>query len=219
MLPPRRTNPGKSPSRAARQRADAKPAGTLRIIAGSLRGSRLAVPDRPGLRPTPERVRETLFNWLAPLIEGARCLDLFAGTGALGVEALSRGAAEVVFVERDVQLASDLRANLMRLHQAARVECADALPWLDRTDASGAGGAFDLVFLDPPFAADLWTAVAGRLQTRGLLKPGAHIYVECPADAMPSLPSHWVAHREGKAGDVRFALYRKMDPVSVPAPC
>src|SRR6185436_11068713 len=122
-----------------------------------------------------ERVRETLFNWLAPMIDGARGLDLFAGTGALGIEALSRGAAEVVFVEREAQLAADLRANLVRLRQAARVECADALAWLDRADT---GGAFDLVFLDPPFAADLWTAVAQRLQARALLSQGALVYVE-----------------------------------------
>ncbi len=218
MLPPRRINPGKSASPAAPRRAQAKAAGKLRIIAGTLRGSRLAVPDRPGLRPTPERVRETLFNWLAPMIDGARCLDLFAGTGALGIEALSRGAATVVFVERDAQLASDLRANLTRLDQAARVDCADALTWLERADASGADAAFDLVFLDPPFAADLWTPVARCLEQRGLLRPGALIYVECPADVAFALPADWLAHREGKAGDVRFALYRKTGPVPVQHP-
>ncbi|HSE11103.1 MAG TPA: 16S rRNA (guanine(966)-N(2))-methyltransferase RsmD, partial [Rudaea sp.] len=102
--------------------------GKLRIIGGSLRGSKLAVDDVAGLRPTPDRVRETLFNWLAPIIDGARCLDLFAGTGALGVEALSRGAASVDFVERDPRLAQSLRQNLQRLRQAdATVRCADAL--------------------------------------------------------------------------------------------
>src|SRR5512142_1045891 len=95
--------------------------GKLRIIGGSLRGSRLVVPDLPGLRPTPDRVRETLFNWLMPVIEGAQCLDLFAGTGALGIEALSRGAAGVDFVETDAKLAELLRANLARLKQAASV--------------------------------------------------------------------------------------------------
>jgi 16S rRNA (guanine966-N2)-methyltransferase len=215
MLPPRRTTLGKPRSPATASRSDAKAAGSLRIIAGTLRGSRLAVADRVGLRPTPERVRETLFNWLVPLIDGTRCLDLFAGTGALGIEALSRGAAEVVFVERDAQLAANLRANLLRLRQAARVECADAPAWLERSDASGADGAFDLVFLDPPFAADQWTAVAQRLQARGLLKPGALVYVECPADAAPSLPANGLAHREGRAGDVRFALYRVADVLPV----
>ncbi|MFI4970963.1 MAG: 16S rRNA (guanine(966)-N(2))-methyltransferase RsmD, partial [Lysobacterales bacterium] len=135
--------------------------GTLRIVAGSLRGSKLAVPDREGLRPTSDRVRETLFNWLAPVIAGARCLDLYAGTGALGIEALSRGAGECVFVERDRDLCEGLRGNITRLHVAnARVVNADTDGFL----AAPATQAFDLVFLDPPFATDLWAAAAGRLE-------------------------------------------------------
>ena len=130
--------------------------GRIRIIGGSLRNSRLEVPDRPGLRPTPERVRETLFNWLAPVIAGSRCLDLFAGTGALGVEALSRGAARAQFVERDGRAVQALRANLARLKAAdGRVAEADALAWLQ-----GEAEPFDLVFLDPPFAAAAWTPAA-----------------------------------------------------------
>ncbi|HEX7113288.1 MAG TPA: 16S rRNA (guanine(966)-N(2))-methyltransferase RsmD [Mizugakiibacter sp.] len=180
-------------------------AGRVRIIAGRLRGSKLAVPDLPGLRPTPDRVRETLFNWLAPTIDGARCLDLFAGTGALGIEALSRGAGSVTFVERDTRLAAALRDNLARLGQAGgSVECIDAADFL-----RGAATPFDLVFLDPPFADERWTAAATALETGGWLKPGALIYVEAPADAAPALPAGWAPHREGRAGGVRYALYRR----------
>jgi len=177
----------------------------LRIVAGSLRGSRLAVPDRPGLRPTSDRVRETLFNWLMPVIEGARCLDLYAGTGALGIEAISRGASACTFVESDRALARDLAANLARLKvETARVIEADALATL-----AGRAEAFDIVFLDPPFGGDLWDASAERLETRGWLAPNAWIYVESPADAALALPPTWTLHREGRAGAVRFALYRR----------
>ncbi|MEO6800297.1 MAG: 16S rRNA (guanine(966)-N(2))-methyltransferase RsmD, partial [Rhodanobacter sp.] len=122
--------------------------GRIRIIGGSLRNSRLQVPDLPGLRPTPERVRETLFNWLAPIIEGARCLDVCAGTGALGIEACSRGAASVQFVERDACAAQALRENLTRLQVDAPVSTLDARAFL-----GGVAQAFDVVFLDPPFAS------------------------------------------------------------------
>ena len=195
MLPPRRSRPVSTPPAATAP-------GKLRIIAGSLRNSRLAVPDRPGLRPTPERVRETLFNWLMPVLPGARCLDLFAGTGALGIEALSRGAGEVVFVERDAALAAALRANLERLRQLqVPVVCADALNWLREPQP-----LFDIVFLDPPFALDLWQAAAQALAPS--LVPGAWIYVESPAATVPALPADWRLHREGRAGEVRYALYR-----------
>lgn len=172
-----------------------------------MRGSRITVPDRPGLRPTPDRVRETLFNWLAPVIEGARCLDLFAGTGALGIEALSRGAAPVDFVEADARLADLLRANLVRLKQDANVHVVDALRFLAR-DAT----RYDVVFLDPPFAANLWGDAARALEAHGRLLDSAWIYVESPAGAEPELPRNWALHREGRAGEVRFALYRRAGP-------
>ena len=181
------------------------PTGKVRIIGGHLRGSRLEVPDRPGLRPTPDRVRETLFNWLMAHVGGARCLDLYAGTGALGIEALSRGAREVVFAERDPGLAAALRANLARLGQASvQVIAGEALAALDAQAAP-----FDIVFLDPPFADDLWAAAAQRLETRGLLRTAAHVYVEMPLEAHPALPAEWHLHREGKAGQVRHLLYRR----------
>lgn len=187
-------------------RPDARP-GRLRIIGGSLRGSRIEVPSAPGLRPTPDRARETLFNWLAPVIEGACCLDLFAGTGALGIEALSRGAAEVDFVETDSALVSLLRANLERLKKTAQVHRHEALQFLADTDAR-----YDIVFLDPPFAAGLWTQAAQTLEQRDRLAPHALIYVESPAQEIPSLPPNWNLHREGRTGAVRNALYRRAEP-------
>ena len=188
------------------------PPGKLRIVAGSLRGSRLAVPHNAGLRPTPDRVRETLFNWLAPVIEGARCLDLFAGTGALGIEALSRGAGSCTFVESDRALARLLEENLARLKVAnARVLATDATAML-----AGAAQPFDIVFLDPPFGANLWNEAARRLESGGWLSGDAWIYVESPVDAELALPPAWMLHREGRAGAVRYALYRRApaDPLS-----
>ena len=180
-----------------------RPPGHVRIIAGSLRGSKLAVPDRPGLRPSADRVRETLFNWLQPMLPGARVLDLFAGTGALGFEAVSRGAAAATLVERDPGLAEGLRANAQRLKVGnLRVHTADALAWLQ----SPPSAAYDLVFLDPPFEAGLWEEAARRLGP--WLAPEAWIYVETPAKTAPALPPGWRPHREGQTRDVRYALFR-----------
>ncbi len=181
--------------------------GKIRIVGGSLRGSRIDVADGEGLRPTSDRVRETVFNWLSPMIAGARCLDLFAGTGALGVEAISRGAAECVFVERDRTLAQQLGQTLSRLKiENASVINADALNWLDM-DAR----RFDLVLLDPPFADDFWMQAASRLESGDWLADDAWIYVETPAGMRPVLPNSWRLHRESRAGAVHFALYRR-DP-------
>lgn len=179
--------------------------GRIRIIGGSLRNSRLDVPDLPGLRPTSERVRETLFNWLAPIIEGARCLDLCAGTGALGIEALSRGAASARFVECDSRAAQALRQNLERLKMTAgQVTVVDAQRFLD-----GSPQSVDLVFLDPPFTQDLWNALARQLEHGGWLATGATIYVESPRGLVPLLPPNWQLFRVGQAGEVRYALYRR----------
>ena len=182
--------------------------GRIRIIAGRLRGSRIDVPAREGLRPTPDRVRETLFNWLAPYLEGARVLDLFAGTGALGIEALSRGAGEVDFVERERALSEALRATLARLKQTAVVHPMPAEQFL-----ASARTPYAVVFLDPPYAADLWTIVARRLEDGGFLADGAMVYVESPRRTVPDLPPAWRLHRELDAGDVRAALYRRVAPV------
>ncbi|HEU4663437.1 MAG TPA: 16S rRNA (guanine(966)-N(2))-methyltransferase RsmD [Dokdonella sp.] len=183
--------------------------GAVRIVAGRLRGSRLAVPVREGLRPTPDRVRETLFNWLMPYLPGMRCLDLYAGTGALGIEALSRGAGACTFVERDRELCRALADNLARLRVAgADVVHADAAGWL-----TGAATPYDLVFLDPPFDAGLWQGAAAAIEQGGWLADGGFAYVESPREARFELPSTWVRHREGVAGAVRHALYRRSGAV------
>lgn len=178
----------------------------IRIVAGSLRGSKIDVIDAPGLRPTPDRVRETLFNWLAPVIAGMRCLDLYAGTGALGIEALSRGAASCIFVERDPRAAAALVGCLQRLKVGnANVLQHDALSWL-----SSAQQQFDLVFVDPPFASNAWAPIAQKLETGGVLADSAWIYLESPATQAPAVPSSWRLHREGRSGDVRHALYQRL---------
>jgi 16S rRNA (guanine966-N2)-methyltransferase len=187
-------------------------AGRIRIVGGRLRNSRLDVPDLPGLRPTPERVRETLFNWLQPVVDGATCLDLFAGTGALGLEALSRGAHRAAFVEKDARAVAALRANLTRLKQAdGCVIAADVAAWLATPPTP-----HDLVFIDPPFALDLWTGTARALEAGGWLGPHAWIYVECPPATPWQPPATWHVHRQGQAGEVAYTLYRRHpgDPLS-----
>lgn len=182
-------------------------AGRIRIIGGQLRGSKLTVPVSAGLRPTPDRVRETLFNWLREVIDGARCLDLFAGSGAVGIEALSRGAASVTFVEREAPLATNLRANLERLRASAgNVVCADALDYL-----RGTPQRFDLVFLDPPFAVDLAPPSATTLERNGWLAPRAMIYMELPADKHVELPANWHIHRQGRAGALSYTLFQRVN--------
>ena len=181
----------------------------VRIIGGEHRGRRLHFPDGRGLRPTADRVRETLFNWLQGRVAGARVLDLFAGSGALGLEALSRGAAEAVFVERAAPAVRALRDNLrlLGLAERARVVQGEARRYL-----AGASGPFDLVFLDPPFADDLLAASAEALSAHGLLAPGAWIYLEQDAHRdWPSLPADWQPRREGRAGQAAFRLMQRND--------
>ena len=179
--------------------------GRLRIIGGVWRGRRLAVADEPGLRPTPDRVRETIFNWLAPLIEGSRCLDLFAGSGALGFEAASRGASQVVMIERAASVFQVLRTNRDPLDAERRIRIfhADALEWLRMTPAE----PFDLVFLDPPFNADLLAPSCLALQRGRWLNPGARIYLETASrQGFPVLPAGWKLIRDRQAGQVRYGL-------------
>jgi 16S rRNA (guanine966-N2)-methyltransferase len=182
-----------------------KPANQIRIIGGAHRGRKLPVPDLPGLRPTGDRVRETLFNWLQAQIPGAACLDLFAGSGALGLEAASRGAGRVVMLERAVSAVEQLRNNVDLLgEEHVRVERADALEWLQ-----GRGEPFDIVFLDPPFADDLLEPCCRRLQQNGWLKPGASIYIETDAGkGCPALPPDWCIVREKKTGQVAYYLVK-----------
>ncbi len=177
--------------------------GHLRIIGGRSRGRRLPIPDQPGLRPTANRVRETLFNWLTPVMPGARCLDLFAGSGALGLEAASRGAGQVVLVERNAAVARQLIANVQTLAAAdVEVIATDALTWL-----AGDPKPFDIVFLDPPFADGLLAPACALLAAHGWLAPGARIYLESADRAgFPPLSDAWELVREGTAGQVRYGL-------------
>jgi 16S rRNA (guanine966-N2)-methyltransferase len=176
----------------------------LRIIGGRWRGVPIIFPSRPELRPTPDRVRETIFNWLQPVIADARCLDLFAGSGALGFEALSRGAAQLVLVERDPQIVKHLQETAGKL-AAEHAQCvmSDAHRYLSQTPAP-----FDIVFLDPPYASGALENICARL-AEGWLRPGAFIYLEAPADAgLPALPSGWTLHRSKAAGQVGYHLLR-----------
>ncbi len=179
------------------------PSGRLRIVAGKWRGRFLPVADEPGLRPTSERIRETLFNWLATFIEESRCLDLFAGTGALGLEALSRGAGEVVFVETSVRAARVLQKSADALGATGVL--------LHRIDAfnylQGEPQPFDIVFLDPPFATDLLEDLCRLLDEGGWLADGARIYLEQKRDRpLPELPVGWTILNDKTAGQVRYAL-------------
>ena len=187
------------------KRRGTTPPGHIHIIGGSLRGSRLAVPALPGLRPTPQRLRQTVFDWLAPVIAGANVLDAFAGSGALGIEALSRGAGAATFIERDSAQARAIEADLARLHQGhATVRCGDAL----RILAEPATGNFDIVFLDPPFDAGLWDQSVALLDAGGWLAADALVYAEAGKDNTLEVPGHWRLHRRREAGAVRGTLYR-----------
>jgi 16S rRNA (guanine966-N2)-methyltransferase len=184
---------------------DAAPPGRIHVIGGSLRGSRLGVPVLPGLRPTPQRLRQTLFDWLAPVVTGANVLDAFAGSGALGIEALSRGARAATFIERDRAQARAIETDLARLHQAnATVLCDDAL----RILAGPVSGRFDVVFLDPPFDASLWGQALALLDVGGWLAPRAWVYAEAGKNDAWEVPARWLLHRRREAGAVRGTLYR-----------
>jgi 16S rRNA (guanine966-N2)-methyltransferase len=197
---------GRRKALTAAQEKAAKPVSELRIIGGSWRSRRIRFVAAPEVRPTPDRIRETLFNWLQGAVPGARALDLFAGSGALGLEALSRGAAEVTFVERDRQVAECLRQALAELGaQGGRVVAADAFEFLQ-----GPPVPYDLVFLDPPFAKGWLGDLCKLLDDRGWLAPHAWIYLECAArDGVPALPPGWTEWRHARAGEVSAHLVRR----------
>lgn len=185
--------------------ANTKPRpGRLRIVAGKWRSRLLDIADVPGLRPTSERIRETLFNWLAPSIQGARCLDLFAGTGALGFEALSRGAATVVFVDSSRRAINAIENSVQTLHAAgASVHCGDSEAYLRTAPRE----SFDIVFLDPPFADDRLEDVCRLIDELGLLAPGGRVYLEQDrAKPAIELPGRWSLLRDKTAGNVRYRL-------------
>lgn len=183
---------------------------TVRLIAGRWRGRRLPVADLPGLRPTPDRVRETLFNWLMHDVQDAVCLDLFAGTGALGFEALSRGAARVLFLEQQREARQMLAANITRLQAASQalLHSADAMQWLSAL-APPEWRACSLVFVDPPYATRWQQPCIDALQRGGFVAEGARIYVEA-AEPLESLclPAGWSWHRQARAGQVHYGLLR-----------
>jgi len=178
--------------------------GQCRIIAGQWRGRKLDVPDVEGLRPTPDRVRETVFNWLQPYIGGSHCLDLFAGCGALGFEAASRGAMSVTMVELNSLAAKQLQENCNNLSATqCQVERTTAQQFLAKNK-----NKYDIVFIDPPYQADLWTEVAQKLIDNTALSDDAVIYLECPGKAdLPELPKQWQLIKEKKAGNIRYCLF------------
>ncbi|MBD8624024.1 16S rRNA (guanine(966)-N(2))-methyltransferase RsmD [Pseudomonas sp. CFBP 13727] len=181
--------------------------GHLRIIGGQWRSRKLSFPEAPGLRPTPDRVRETLFNWLAAHIEGAKVLDAFTGSGALYLEALSRGASMALALDANASAISSLRHNLDLLGCAVgQLLQSDALKYLETQTPS----AFDLVFLDPPFHQNLLPATCTLLEDKGWLAARAWIYTE--SEAPPSalqMPATWRLHREKKAGQVYYSLWQR----------
>ena len=178
--------------------------GKVRIIAGEWRSRLLPVADIPGLRPTTDRVRETLFNWLQDSIIGSRCLDLFAGTGALGFEAASRGAAEVVMIEHDRKAFASLQQSVEILKtEKVKITQADALSWLEKTDQ-----VFDIIFLDPPFDQNLVPETLEKLMRSSCVKSGTRIYLEEKTHAKESpIPESLEVIKQGKAGQVRYSLY------------
>lgn len=194
-----------STKRSTRQ-TSTKSTSKLRIIGGEWRSRQLPIPDVEGLRPTTDRVRETVFNWLNFEVPGARCLDLFCGSGALGLEALSRGAKECTFVELNKGVAQQIQQNLHTLNAPhGKVVHSDALTFLQ-----GLGEAFDLIFLDPPFRKGLLDLVIPRLNA-GWVKPGGHIYIERETEKdIDQLPDNWQLVKEKTAGQLTFSLYCAM---------
>jgi len=190
------SNPARPPAGAPRE---------VRLIGGQWKRSKLPVADKPGLRPTPDRVRETLFNWLGQDLSGLRVLDAFAGSGALGFEAASRGAAEVVLLERDADLVRSLRSSQQRLQAGAlRVEAADAIAWMGRC----APAFFDLLLLDPPFGAGLQPAALAAAAP--LVAEGGALYLESPEPlAAADIPPGLALVRQARAGAVHYHLLRR----------
>jgi 16S rRNA (guanine966-N2)-methyltransferase len=183
--------------------------GSVRIIGGKWRSRIIGFDDAEGLRPTTARIRETVFNWLQPYIHQSRCLDLFAGSGVLGFEALSRGARELVFIEQNKKTSTRLRDNITRLQaENVTVYNQDALAWLQSAQAEQhCVESFDLVFLDPPFHAGLLTESCMLLNNSGCLAEDAIIYTEHNAGADIEVPENWLALKEKTAGQVVYRLF------------
>ncbi len=180
---------------------------SIRIIAGEWRGRKLPVLDVPGLRPSGDRCRETLFNWLQAHVAGADCVDLFAGSGALGLEAASRGAASVIMIEKNSAVVSCLDLNINHLHAThVRALERDALDWLSKA----ATDSVDILFVDPPFDEGLMPAVMELIKRTDCVRPGGFIYLETPNSREPVEPGPgWTPWREKVMGRVRMQLYRR----------
>lgn len=181
----------------------------LRIIGGQWRGRKFNFPSADGLRPTGDRIRETLFNWLSSDIHGARCLDLFAGSGALALEALSRGAAHVELWEANRAACQQLQNHIKTLQsqlgeQETQISHGDSLTMLAQHNE---GAPFDIIFMDPPFAANLWETAAELLEQNNWLHPDSLIYIESPKNQLPKLPENWRNWRCKNTGQVCYQLY------------
>lgn len=204
----RRKPTGRSPStRPPRETArTGDGVGELRIIGGDWRSRKLRFPDAGGVRPTPARTRETLFNWLSFQLAGSDCLDLFAGSGALGLEALSRGAGRVTLVDHTPALARALRDNLRLLKSdKGEVVCASVDTYLALRDRA----PFDIVFMDPPFRQGWLERIVPLLDEQGWLKPKGWVYIEHESDmTTPTVPAHWHLHRQKTAGQVTYCLFQ-----------
>ena len=189
------------------QKTSKKERGKVRIIAGTWRHRILSFPLEEGLRPSPDRVRETLFNWLMPYIQGAVCLDLFSGSGALGFEALSRGAKEVVMIDQNTRTIKQLKENATLLGaQNAHI----LQTYVPVHFPSAIPQTFDLVFLDPPFQSDLLSSCCEWLQESCLLNPSALIYIETHQQKqLECIPPTWDVFRSKQSGNLRYSLYRK----------
>jgi len=178
----------------------------LRIIGGQWRGRKLSIADIDGLRPTGDRIRETLFNWLVPDIPNSQCLDLFAGSGALGFECLSRGASTAILLEKHPSAGKQLQNHCSTLNTTkAKIIIEDSIEWLKKQRLPK--HSIDIAFIDPPFHHALWEDCIAALADSELLKEGAAIYIETPAHQVIHPPSDWHLHREKKASQVCYRLY------------
>ncbi len=180
---------------------------SVRIIAGEYRSRKLEFPSLEGLRPTADRIRETLFNWLQDSIQGETCLDLFAGSGALGFEALSRGASHVDFIEQNTAAANSIRSNIARLNtKHGSVYCSDAFEWLDKYAQDSE--KYGLVLLDPPFKGEALSQAIVKLESANLLRENGLVYIETDKNSLDEdLPSNWIKVKSKKAGAVQYGLY------------
>lgn len=191
----------------------AKGSNQLRIIGGEWRGRKLRFPDAPNLRPTPDRVRETIFNWLTPMIHGASCLDLFAGSGALGLEALSRGAKFTTFVDSHKKVSQALKAHLdlLAANDRAEILSMDGVKFLSHDNfIKTESKKYDLVFLDPPYHLDFMQKVVPLLEENAWLADNAMLYLEIEKrQSLPELPRNWKQLKEKTAGEVNYFLFQR----------